>query len=184
MVSRLYSLQPRSRTSTGFNSVYLKGLWQSVRFRVNSSRVAAGLITGGYLLSPYNTHFLYNGETMPLYRCNVCNTFEYEPGRGSSTTGIKPGTEPEQFPDGWNCPICGADRTHLTLVPREPGQGLIDRAYICRVCGSENPVPRQVSMNRSLPHTRRGGQEKQILWRFTWKISIPWPLPVNQSLNR
>ncbi len=76
---------------------------------------------------------------MPLYRCNVCNTFEYEPGRGSSTTGIKPGTEPEQFPDGWNCPICGADRTHLTLVPREPGQGLIDRAYICRVCGSENP---------------------------------------------
>ena len=76
---------------------------------------------------------------MPLYRCNVCNTFEYEPDRGSSTTGIKPGTDPGQFPDDWNCPICGADRTHLKQVPEEPGPGLIDRAYICRVCGSENP---------------------------------------------
>jgi len=77
---------------------------------------------------------------MPLYRCNVCNTFEYEPIRGSSTTGIKPGTEPENFPDGWNCPICGADRSHLKLLPSEPAPELIDRAFICQVCGSKNTV--------------------------------------------
>ena len=36
---------------------------------------------------------------MTLYRCNVCNVFEYNPNRGDSVTGINPGTDPEDFPD-------------------------------------------------------------------------------------
>jgi len=53
---------------------------------------------------------------MPRYRCDVCNVFEYESERGSSTTNIKPGTDPINFPDGWRCPICDSDKTHLKLV--------------------------------------------------------------------
>jgi rubredoxin len=57
---------------------------------------------------------------MTLYRCNVCNHFEYEPDRGNSLTNIHPGTQPSQFPSGWVCPICGSDPTHLTPVTDYP----------------------------------------------------------------
>ena len=50
---------------------------------------------------------------MTRYRCNVCNTFEYDDTKGDSDTGIKPGTKPVEFPDDWGCPICGSDKTHL-----------------------------------------------------------------------
>ncbi len=53
---------------------------------------------------------------MTLYRCNVCNVFEYDPDRGNSLTNIRPGTEPSAFPPDWSCPICGSDRTHLKPV--------------------------------------------------------------------
>jgi rubredoxin len=53
---------------------------------------------------------------MTLYRCNVCNVFEYEPERGNSLTKIPPGTEPADFPSDWACPICGSDWTHLNPV--------------------------------------------------------------------
>jgi glutamate synthase domain-containing protein 2/rubredoxin len=52
-----------------------------------------------------------------LYRCDVCNVFEYDPVRGNSLTQIKPGTEPKDFPDTWTCPICSSDKTHLIPVP-------------------------------------------------------------------
>jgi hypothetical protein len=35
--------------------------------------------------------------SMTRYRCNFCNVFEYEPIRGSSITGIKLVTQPEDF---------------------------------------------------------------------------------------
>ncbi len=53
---------------------------------------------------------------MTLYRCNVCNVFEYDPDRGNSLTNIPPGTEPRDFPPDWKCPICSSDRTHLKPV--------------------------------------------------------------------
>ncbi|HVP95128.1 MAG TPA: glutamate synthase-related protein [Methanoregulaceae archaeon] len=77
---------------------------------------------------------------MTLYRCNVCNTFEYDPERGSSLTGIRPGTEPPDFPDSWSCPICGSDKTHLKPV-YEVHEKTIDRAFICSVCGTKNIIP-------------------------------------------
>jgi len=55
-------------------------------------------------------------EVSLKYRCNVCNVFEYEIERGNSLTKIKPGTEPEDFPESWQCPICHADKTHLKPV--------------------------------------------------------------------
>ncbi len=57
---------------------------------------------------------------MTLYRCNICNQFEYEPDRGNSLTNIHPGTQPSQFPSGWVCPICGSDPTHLAPVTDYP----------------------------------------------------------------
>jgi glutamate synthase domain-containing protein 2/rubredoxin len=53
---------------------------------------------------------------MVRYRCDVCNVFEYDPGRGNSLTGIRPGTFPENFPDDWRCPICNSDKAHLRLT--------------------------------------------------------------------
>jgi methylamine---glutamate N-methyltransferase subunit C len=79
---------------------------------------------------------------MTLYRCNVCNVFEYDPDRGNSLTGIKPGTEPADFPPGWECPICASDWTHLIPVPPPaPVQPVI--SVTCPVCGAPvNPAAR------------------------------------------
>ncbi len=53
---------------------------------------------------------------MTRYRCDVCQTFEYDDSRGNSPTDIKPGTSPEDFPEDWECPICKAKRSHLKPV--------------------------------------------------------------------
>ncbi|WP_406661785.1 rubredoxin [Methanolobus sp. ZRKC3] len=50
---------------------------------------------------------------MTKYTCNVCNVFEYDEDEGNADTGIEAGTKPEDFPDDWECPICGADKSHL-----------------------------------------------------------------------
>ena len=50
---------------------------------------------------------------MALYRCNVCNAYDYDENEGDSTMGIEPGTQPADFPENWVCPICGSDKTHL-----------------------------------------------------------------------
>ncbi len=76
---------------------------------------------------------------MTLYRCNVCNVFEYDPARGNSLTGIRPGTEPHDFPDDWQCPICASDKTHLVPVPvRSATDG---KEIQCPECGASLPVP-------------------------------------------
>ncbi len=55
-------------------------------------------------------------ETMALYRCNICNAYDYDDEAGDSSLGIDPGTQPQDFPDGWICPICSSDKTHLDPV--------------------------------------------------------------------
>ncbi|MGB9177442.1 MAG: glutamate synthase-related protein [Methanoregula sp.] len=75
---------------------------------------------------------------MANYRCNVCNVFEYDPVRGNSLTGIRPGTEPRDFPDDWKCPICASDKTHLIALP---GPVATARHEIpCPTCGASIPV--------------------------------------------
>ncbi len=56
---------------------------------------------------------------MAKYRCNVCQTFEYEVERGDSRTNVKPGTDPKDFSDDWRCPICDSDRSHLEPVQEQ-----------------------------------------------------------------
>jgi glutamate synthase domain-containing protein 2/rubredoxin len=80
---------------------------------------------------------------MTLYRCDVCNVFEYEPERGNSLTNIRPGTEPADFPSDWACPICASDKTHLKLVLQTvPVQSA--PSVSCPACGT--PV------NLAFPH--------------------------------
>ncbi len=72
---------------------------------------------------------------MTVYRCDVCNIFEYDPGRGNSLTRIPPGTEPRDFPDTWVCPICQSGKTHLRPVAAQyPAPAT--RSSACPVCGA------------------------------------------------
>ncbi len=46
---------------------------------------------------------------MGTYVCSVCG-YTYEEAKGSSESGIAPGTRWEDLPDDWVCPICGATK--------------------------------------------------------------------------
>jgi len=43
------------------------------------------------------------------YRCSVCG-YIYDPQKGDSDGGIKPGTAFEDIPDDWVCPVCGVGK--------------------------------------------------------------------------
>ena len=46
------------------------------------------------------------------YWCDVCNYF-YVPSRGDPTQDIPPGTEFEDLPDDWHCPICFNEKNNF-----------------------------------------------------------------------
>lgn len=46
---------------------------------------------------------------MKKYVCNVCG-YVYDPAAGDPDNGVAPGTEFEDLPEGWTCPICGAPK--------------------------------------------------------------------------
>lgn len=66
------------------------------------------------------------------YRCSVCG-YIYSPLRGEPAHGIPAGTEFEDLPDDYVCPICGQQGRGKIgtwgFAPWEPSK------YICTVCG-------------------------------------------------
>ncbi len=48
-------------------------------------------------------------ETKQVYQCIVCG-FIYDPEEGDPDSGIPPGTEFEDIPDDWMCPVCGVTK--------------------------------------------------------------------------
>ncbi len=40
------------------------------------------------------------------YVCGVCG-YVYDPNEGDPNNGIAPGTEFEDIPEDWTCPLCG-----------------------------------------------------------------------------
>ena len=77
---------------------------------------------------------------MTPYRCDICSVFEYEEVRGNSITNIKPGTSPEDFPDGWKCPICSADKTHLVQIKEETTAQTHEKITTCPKCGATTKI--------------------------------------------
>ncbi|MDR3643527.1 MAG: rubredoxin, partial [Clostridia bacterium] len=49
-------------------------------------------------------------SSAPRYRCTICG-YIYDPAKGDPERGIKPGTEFEDLPPEWVCPICKAPKS-------------------------------------------------------------------------
>jgi rubredoxin len=47
-----------------------------------------------------------------VYECTNCGTV-YVPSRGDPDGGIAPGTRFVDLPDGWQCPVCGAQKSEF-----------------------------------------------------------------------
>lgn len=45
--------------------------------------------------------------------CELCG-YEYDPTEGDPENGIEPGTEFEDLPADWVCPLCGAGKEDFT----------------------------------------------------------------------
>lgn len=50
---------------------------------------------------------------MKIYACELCG-YEYRVKTGDPDNGIAPGTEFEEIPDSWCCPLCGASKEDFT----------------------------------------------------------------------
>lgn len=46
---------------------------------------------------------------MKQYVCSICS-YTYDEAKGIPEAGIAPGTKWEDLPEGWKCPLCGADK--------------------------------------------------------------------------
>ncbi len=56
---------------------------------------------------------------MAKWLCTVCNIYVYDEETGDPQTGISPNTQVSDFPDSWRCPVCGATKDKLVLIPEE-----------------------------------------------------------------
>lgn len=52
---------------------------------------------------------------MSKYQCNVCG-YIYDPAEGDPSNGVQPGTAFSELPEGWRCPLCGADKSQFTKL--------------------------------------------------------------------
>ncbi|WP_418983333.1 rubredoxin [Alistipes sp.] len=52
---------------------------------------------------------------MKKYRCTVCGWI-YDPATGDPDGGIAPGTQFEEIPDDWTCPLCGVGKEDFEEV--------------------------------------------------------------------
>jgi len=111
---------------------------------------------------------------MTRYRCNVCNVFEYDDSQGDSATGIMVGTKPDDFPEGWKCPVCSADKTHLMPIGEGGGTEKSEATVICPHCGKKSVVAVTVPKNDSgsyLGPWKRSSDDLEIYMEDIHKIS-------------
>jgi rubredoxin len=47
------------------------------------------------------------------YVCDVCN-YIYDPAIGDPDNGIEPGTEFDDLPDDWYCPVCAVGKSQFS----------------------------------------------------------------------
>lgn len=53
-----------------------------------------------------------------IYACEICG-YEYNPAEGDPDNGIEPGTEFEELPEDWVCPLCGATKEDFVVEQTE-----------------------------------------------------------------
>jgi UDP-GlcNAc:undecaprenyl-phosphate GlcNAc-1-phosphate transferase len=73
------------------------GIWKALSFLL---MVIAALFLG------YRNFINENNEKGEKYECGVCK-YIYNPKTGNEKAGIAPGTEFEDLPEDWVCPVCG-----------------------------------------------------------------------------
>jgi rubredoxin len=49
---------------------------------------------------------------MDKYQCNICG-YIYDPEKGDPDHNIAPGTDFNDIPDSWTCPLCGAPKSEF-----------------------------------------------------------------------
>lgn len=49
------------------------------------------------------------------YVCELCG-YEYDPRLGDPDNGLEPGTDFEDIPADWTCPLCGAGKDDFEQV--------------------------------------------------------------------
>lgn len=52
---------------------------------------------------------------MRKFRCLICG-YIYDPAEGDASSGIDPGTEFENLPDDYLCPVCGAGKEEFEEI--------------------------------------------------------------------
>lgn len=52
---------------------------------------------------------------MRVYACALCG-YEYRPRLGDPDNGIEEGTEFEDIPEDWTCPLCGASKEDFECI--------------------------------------------------------------------
>ncbi len=52
---------------------------------------------------------------MKIYACTLCG-YEYIEEDGDKESGVEAGTEFEDIPNDWVCPVCGATKEEFELV--------------------------------------------------------------------
>ncbi|MGM9643787.1 MAG: rubredoxin [Eubacteriales bacterium] len=55
---------------------------------------------------------------MKIYVCELCG-YEYNSKIGDDEHGIEQGTDFEDLPDSWECPLCGASKDDFEAVELE-----------------------------------------------------------------
>lgn len=60
-------------------------------------------------------HIVSGRIGMSKYRCKVCS-YVYDPTIGDPDSGIEPGTNFEDLPGDWVCPVCGASKEEFEEI--------------------------------------------------------------------
>lgn len=76
------------------------GIWKALSFLL---MVIAALFLG------YRNFLTEKNEKGEKYECGVCK-YIYNPKTGNEKAGIMPGTEFEDLPEDWVCPVCGESK--------------------------------------------------------------------------
>lgn len=51
---------------------------------------------------------------MKKYVCTICG-YVYNPENGDPDGGVLPGTDFEDIPDDWSCPVCGVTKENFEV---------------------------------------------------------------------